>query len=452
MTEYIKRIEVLHPCGDTLKVMVRKLQKAIRRTTFFNPTPIEHQRIWYYRELNVHSFHDCVFQALEVTFPKDLHQLVLEHPHVSSDGRLAYTQNDEKGEKGIQTVTTVGRYLKRHFPNLPDHEIRGLSTTKSGCRIVKSMEEMQDALMRGPKSCMKWRREEKNPYLSYCPTLGWGMAINEVNGEIEGRALVHFPTMRFVRTYRREGNNVTACEILQYWLKEAGFRHAKGWKDGTKLLNLEELAPYLDGDNIRARDEGKFWVLDDEDGDCTLNNTDGSYEPREGEVLGHCDCCDEDVYESDENRIWIGYGEDTLICGSCSNEFTEAYGRGESSYYIHRGNVICIGDTDYHKGYLRDQQELRQLHDGEYVHEDDCFYCEVMEQYYSNEEESSVVLEDGRTAADRNAWQCEESNKWYGDDEAHIEVDGCTVHPDHVPEANNETLPKEENESYEEHA
>jgi hypothetical protein len=441
---------LVHPCGETLNGMVNKIRKAIFCAVYNKNTPDEARRMWFLNQMKAYEFHECVSSALEIAFPKDLHQLVLEHPHVSSDGRLAYTQNDEKGDKNIQTVTTIGRYLKRHFPTLPDHEIRGLSVPKTGCRIVKTMDEMQDALMRGPSSCMKWNDRE-NPYLSYCPTLGWGLAINEVRGEVEGRALVHFPTMKFVRTYRRDGSSTVACELLQHWLKGAGFEHACAWSDGTKLLYLDDLAPYLDGNTDTARREGAFWVIDS-DGGYTLNNTDGSVDSNnDDDYIGCCVCCDSSVYEGND-RIWAGVDEDDIVCSRCQGDYTYVYGRNEGQYYIHDNRTVYIGGENYDRDYLHEQQELRRAHDGEYFHEDDCFYCDVVGEYYSNHEASPVTLEDGRTAAMCNAWQCNESDEWYGNDEFFVEVNGARYHPNHVPETKDETLPEEENEPLEEHA
>lgn len=443
---------LMHPCGETLNGLADRIRRAVFKTVYEKSTPDEARRMWHLNQTKAHEFHECVSMALEVAFPKDLHQLVLEHPHISSDGRLAYTQNDEKGVKNIQTVTTVGRYLKRHFPDLPDHEIRGLSVPKTGCRIVKTMDEMQDALMRGPQSCMKWNSRE-NPYLSYCPTLGWGLAINEVRGEIEGRALVHFPTMTFVRTYRKEGGSTVACELLQHWLKGAGFEHAYSWADGTKLMDLEDLAPYLDGNTDTARREGRFWIIDS-DGDYTLSRTDGSADCNDDEddsYIGCCIQCDCSVYEH-QDRIWAGIDEDDLVCSRCQSNYTYVYGRNQAQYYVHDDRAVYIGGENYDREYLHEQDELRRLHDDEYVHEDDCFHCEVEDKYYAHNEESAITLEDGRTAAACNAWQCNESDEWYGNDEDHIEIDGEKYHPNHVPETEDETLPEEENESLEEHA
>ena len=84
-------------------------------------------RYWIIREMDSYPVHSVIHAAIKLARPYDWHQLLLEHPHVSQGdrSRIAYTQNEIKGQKNIQTVTSVGKYLNRHFP-LPDHTIRDL--------------------------------------------------------------------------------------------------------------------------------------------------------------------------------------------------------------------------------------------------------------------------------------------------------------------------------------
>jgi hypothetical protein len=393
-----------------------------------------YQRGWYRREYDRIGLHPAVIQALDVAHPKDLHQLVLEHPHISTEGKLAYTQNDEKGFKDIQTVTTVGRYLTRHFPNLPDHEVRGLAQLKMGCRIVSTMEEMQHALMNGPHSCMKWKTTD-NPYQSYCPSLGWALAINEVCDDIVGRALVHKPTKTFVRTYAKASNgSTTSCNTLQHWLGQQGFAHANDWEDGTKLKRIKDRAPYLDGDKHKADMEGDFWVTNT-DGEYTLSGQNGDYESAEDDNIGCCHSCGRILYDGDDYDY---VNDDEVVCQNCLDEnYVYVTGAHGNDYYVHGNDAIYINDMWYHSDYLDEQNELRRLYDGEYAHEDDCFYCVVAEEYYLNDEENEVELANGERAAECNAWQCAVSGDWYGNNEGcdaayFMKTGGETVHPDNV--------------------
>ena len=84
-------------------------------------------RYWIIREMDSYPMHPVIEASIKLVRPIDWQQLFLEWPHISQGDRtrIAYTQNEAKGQKNVQTVTSVGKYLNRHFP-LPDHTIRDL--------------------------------------------------------------------------------------------------------------------------------------------------------------------------------------------------------------------------------------------------------------------------------------------------------------------------------------
>ena len=99
---------------------------------------ISRSRKWYMREYlridatpqncnNELGIHPVVYQALLTHQPTVWHQVMLELPHVATDGvRVAYTRDDAHGEQDRQTVTSVGKYIKRHWSYLRDDVIRDL--------------------------------------------------------------------------------------------------------------------------------------------------------------------------------------------------------------------------------------------------------------------------------------------------------------------------------------
>jgi len=112
-------------------------------------------RRWLVRELERYPMHSVIEAAVMLGRPRDWQQLLMEWPHVSQGDRskIAYTQNEAKGYKDIQTVTSVGKYLTRHF-DLPDHIIRDLvSRHGSGAqfKFVQTTAEMIYHLHRGPQ-------------------------------------------------------------------------------------------------------------------------------------------------------------------------------------------------------------------------------------------------------------------------------------------------------------
>jgi hypothetical protein len=97
-----------------------------------DPNP-DNYRIWFHREKRSAPMHPAIREAVYQAPPADWHLLVLEWPHGSDSdpSRIAYTRSDAHGEADRQTVTSVGKYLARHFPTMPDHDLR------SGCNKRK---------------------------------------------------------------------------------------------------------------------------------------------------------------------------------------------------------------------------------------------------------------------------------------------------------------------------
>lgn len=452
MENLIMTEEYFHYCGETLSRMFRNIRKAIVKSVgrlktecfYKGVTPGKEVRLWAYRE-NDRIIHPSVLRALKISPPKDLHQLVLEYPHISKDGRLGYTQNDVKGEADIQTVTSPGKYIKRHFPDLADHVIRGLASLIEGYSFLSTTKEMMEAVEEGPRSCMSWDREDgENPYISYSPDLGWKVCVRHEADVIKARALVHEPTKTFVRTYAISDRGVTACNDMQSYLKEQGYSHRSSWPSEAKFLFIDNRVPYLDGDQSAdlVTQDGTQYFIPNEDGEYILDNTGGYYSTRsdeddddEDDYICECANCSNSIYEGNSS-YFIEYHEESRVCHSCVDDHPIVYGRNERQYRTHVDNVVTIDDVDYHEEYLGDQCELRFIDSlNQYVHEEDAFYCEVDDHYHSIKDGAQLIhLVDGRTAAYANSWKCSISGGWYGSDEDSEKVEGGICHPDFLPQ------------------
>lgn len=414
--------------------------------------------------------HPAVDKLLGMYRPKDWQQLVLEYPHQaeSDRNRVAYTQNEYKGEHDVQTVTSLGKYLTRHFPHVPSHEVRNMVASYSavGCKIVSTIAEMINVLQRGPHSCMRWNDGhnidiDTHPYKVYDPRLGWGMAVREEGGDIVGRALVyeHGDLKIFVRTYQKPstaGGYSQADDQLNAWLRDQGYMHASDWEgcymayhDGR---NGAPLAPYLDGSckdvDVVMRDGVKM-LLVKEDGNYHFESTDGTCTDHEDSDT--CNDCGDRIDDGD--GYWVGADEDEIVCQRCcDHNYYYGYGRRGRQYYIHESNIVSVGDYTYDDAYLGDN-DIVTLHDGEYAHSDDAVYVESESEYYEADDEdvcyddynsqyelrdNCVELHDGSMCHEDDAWQCEESNEWYSDADEFVEVDGKRYHPDNVPETADE--------------
>ena len=111
------------------------------------------------------ALHPAILDMLEQWEPADYIRLIHEWPHVSEveNTMLAYAPSLTSYAENRYVRTRVGRYLKRHWPNVPDHEIAKIANKYSlvdSFAILTKIEDIVAALHYGPKSCMRWDEEE----------------------------------------------------------------------------------------------------------------------------------------------------------------------------------------------------------------------------------------------------------------------------------------------------
>ena len=399
-------------------------------------------RDWHHREQLKYPLHPAIVKALESDHrPTDWHLLTLEWPHVSETDstRLAYTRDDRAGEANRQVITTVGKYLTRHFTTMPDHEVRNLVALYAAgesCKFVHTMAEMLHHLHRGPTSCMVSRREIRcddgelrHPYQAYDPKYGWHMAVRTENDDTVGRALC--VGKYFVRSYKKTGGHSYSDERLEAWLVSQGYTHLHQYPQGTELAYYttsdEFLAPFIDGDEKRVSMCGDKLELD-EDGDYVCNNTDGTPEGGERESCSDCG----DSFDAGDG-YWVGIYEDSQVCSDCcDNNYTYAYSRRGHQYYVPSDNTIEVNGDYYDVDYLSDN-EIVELADGDYASMGDCVL--INEDWYLSDDDEVCFAEDVEEYCLKDdCWQCGASYNWYTDETAAmIDRDGNHYHEDHAP-------------------
>lgn len=408
-------------------------------------------RQWFRRERNKYNLHPAVEQIMRIYKPDMWQQLLLEWPHRSETdpNRLAYTRDERSGEANRQVITTIGKYLHRHFSHAPDDMIRDIVAEHSydgRIYITKDLDEMIHAVIEGPGSCMSkdfslkcTDNKRRHPYAVYDPSLGWGMAVRiDRDDNILGRCLVwedgDTGDKVFVRSYKRERD---ACahsgrdEAIDTYLRGLGYELRRAWPDGTPLQSYTLsaggfLMPYIDGDT-QSVDEDDFVISCR--GNLSCNETSGRVDDGDST----CECCGR-RFNSENEGIWTGVHEDTHICGNCEDDFTYAYSRRGNEYYIHNDDVIEVGSDSYDVNYLSDNS-IVQLANGDYEHIDNAVWVESVNEYYHCDDYDICYAEDTNQYEMRhNCWQCKESGNWYTDDEESVEIDGELYHPDHAPE------------------
>ena len=415
-------------------------------------------RYWIIREMDKYPMHPVIDASIKLVRPIDWHQLLLEWPHISEGDRtrIAYTQNEAKGQKNVQTVTSVGKYLNRHF-DLPDHTIRDLVARHGSAarfQFVHTTAEMIYHLHRGPGSCMVWREDRgircsdgvnRHPYEAYDPKHGWHMAVRIEGDETVGRALcMTSPTddkKYYVRTYARPSSNGGYSETdngMENWLTEQGYHKLNYWRDGERMAYHETsdhfLAPYLDGGEKRVTiDAGAKAIVIDSDGEYLCDQTGGCPTDDSGDFFDCEDCGDR---TDDNDGYWIGRGEDTRVCESClNNHYVYVYGRRGNQYYVHQDNAIYVdcNSEHYDEDYL-DDNEIVELNNGEYAPLDEAI--EVDGDWYHIDDDRICRTEDTDEflRVNNGCWQCTESGNWYTDSIDWVVVNGEKYHPDHAPE------------------
>lgn len=429
---------------------------------------VRNTRPWFEREVTNHKLHEAVAQAMHLAPADNWHNLILEWPHISvgDKSKIAYTRDDRAGDSDKQTVTSVGKYIRRHFTALPDHEVRAIAAlyVADECKFVTTMDDMIYQIQNGAGSCMNWKDAdaEHHPYNTYDPKYGWHMAVRMEGSTPMGRALCMTDPDNgnkfFVRSYRRVDGYSPADEALEAWLTSKGYEKRRGWA-GCSLKYIPQrdsfLAPYLDGNDqhvcIQSFAGEQYLTIDDE-GDYICNNTDGRPDDNNAD-RSCCEHCED--YFDDGDGYWVGRGEDVHVCHHCfDNYFVSVLGRNAHEYYVNSDDAVWIDSQDrhFHDAYLSDNGII-QLADGEYEHEDNCVCVERDGDYYL-EDDSNIVycahseqyelanncvqLTDSEWAHEDDVWQCQHSDEYYlddgADDERRQASDGLYVYFEYLEE------------------
>ena len=420
-------------------------------------------RPWFNQQRTRHQLHPAVYLMMTDHMYRayDWQQLLLEWPHksITDPNRIAYTRDEKSamhgGDSDIKAqVTTIGKYLTRHFPDAPSNLIRDIAAqfTYGGTTVItKDMDVMVHAVINGPRSCMSPSfdllcddRKERHPYAVYDPDLGWSMAVRtDTDGMVLGRCLVHENEdgdKGFVRSYKRERDYAShsgADESIEAYLKGLGYAKWSGWPDHAHVMRYPLrrggfLMPYIDGNCQHVIEGDDTFQISSYDG-YDACNTNGALNHHEYT----CEDCGAGFDDGDGG--WTGIHDDNHVCQSClDSDYTYAYSRRGNEHYIRNSDVIEVHGTYYDTNWLGDNN-IVELHDGEYEDLDNAVYVESEDAYYSDGDDDICYAEDSNQHELKdNCWQCTESGNWYTDDVDNVEIDGDLYHPAHAPEVDDE--------------
>ena len=405
-------------------------------------------RSWHLREQNKYPFHKVLFESMKICEPDNIVNLTMEWGHMAMEdpNRIAYTVNQRKGEDDYQTVTSIGKYLKRNFSKLPDDKIRDFVAKYTGentFKFVYDLDEMINYVKTGPKSCMTDSDFEegilcldqvyRHPYEVYDPRFGWHLAVRIVNGECVGRALCiqDKEVSYFVRSYATSepGKYSPRDNALESWLSENNYTQEKQYTDAKlSIFKVDDdtfLSPYVDGRAQNGTINSDFIFIDNV-GPLNLTDTEG-FSCIDNRCCVHC----EDSYRMNDFEF-IGIDEETPVCQSCLDAYyVYAIGRGGNNYYIKFEDSIEFNNDYYHIEYLS-SNEICELENGEYCFFDDSV-C-VDDNYYHIEDSNIVCTNEGDYRLKTDCWMCTNSEEWYDNNIEFLEEDGKKYHPDSISE------------------
>lgn len=437
---------------------------------------VYHTRDWHKMQQIKHPLHPAVVAAFEQSSPVCWQQLLLEWPYVAETDvtRLAYTRDERSGEADRQTLTSLGKYLKRHWPDMPDHTIRDYVAkyaTAAEFRIERTTEAIVNAVQNGPSSCMQFNEDDENergqldtlghhPYEVYAPCYGWHVATRRMGSKIVGRALLmqrdnaETKQKYYVRTYRRQDGEMYSQpdDELKQWLNSQGYVHKSSW-NGERLAYLASghrdcdfVAPYIDGGAQYVDLDSRQQCLHIADsGDWQCANQDGT-----AEQVDCCTCADCGSRVREDDTHGTGYYCDHTVGECCIDEYTMVTGRRGNDYYVPNDEAVYVSGSYYDSNWLGDNG-IVELHDGDYASMDDAV-C-VDDEWYLAEDEKVVCdhagdyqllakcvqLNDGEWAHENDTWACAGSGNCYlNADDTPVEIDGETYHADYVPETDDE--------------
>lgn len=285
---------------------------------------------------------------------------------------VAYFASEAKLRADVSTRISVGRFIKKFWPDTDDNRVRRLVNEYRewlGCRTVlftTDPDTIVDVYANGPRSCMR------------------GMDCVEVYGNSPDLALAYLGTPEdasaraIVWPDRKVYVRIYGDDLLGMELERLGYSH--GDLEGARVRRIEHygriVMPYLDGPQCVDYSSDNRYMVIRESGDFDAANTNGYCSP-----VTRCFFCGE---SSSEDELYTANdGED--VCSACigTNDY-EATSRQYvwarvSERYSDEHDVRRRSDcwwSTYHESWISDDLslsdfELVELEDGRVVDECD---------------------------------------------------------------------------------
>lgn len=345
-------------------------------------------------------------------------------PHVSlkHPGKMAYTENADKGQADVQTPIKPSRYLARFFGDVLKErglDVRDLAAeferkyAPRELRIATTADEIVRVYENGPSSCMAGHHswpDDVHPVTIYAHG---DLAVAYIHDDdksshpkIVARSLI-WPEKK---THSRVYGDIARMKVV---LGAAGYSFAP--PIGAKLSRILPsrtdsvfIAPYIDAGKdaghgaLAVLDRGDHLVICESvtaDGfECNCTNglsadSDGdAYEWEDDGPDYYCDRCEDGCDET--WTVFVSRRQTREWCRYC---------RDDHSFYCERtGNSYSEDDVG--------STEVGGQTWSDYAAEDDAVLCEITDTYWPAED--TVTLADGRVCCNdefrRRGFECSE--------------------------------------------
>jgi hypothetical protein len=343
--------------------------------------------------------------------------------HVSKrdPAKVAFTQDENKGNADIQTPIRVGAYLTEYCPKMSPELIREIALEHANIyvprvlKIATNPDEIERIYKNGPNSCMS--KSDGCFQSSVHPTRVYGDSdlalayVENADGNITGRALI-WPEKkvygRIYGDYERMNHALTRDGYSSDDFNGAKVRAIYCGNTGILVM------PYLDGIQRASlmTIEGTQWVLIDENGDIDATSTNGLIQSETCENCG--DTCAETFSVSTSRRhseSWCEscQGNHAFYCEGIEESVSDQCaivvdGKTFASWYREGDRNYC----EYFEEYTFDET-IAVYTITNTIHRDFASYALIQRNELITEQwRTSIVLEDGeafKCRIDGNYWK-----------------------------------------------
>lgn len=325
----------------------------------------------------------------------------LVHLSETDPTRVAYTQSVEKLMRNTQTITSPGKFLKQRYPEMSDAEIKRWAeiTVANAAPWDLNILNNNDPQWEDNSTALEneWERLYAEVSVAYSCMAGkkyvrpygkpgnhLGLAYLGKDEDLQGRCIIRFDTMEYLRAFPGGNENVNV-PLVEGLLEAAGYGRCDDGLEGIQLTRIEGndrdvMMPYIDGD-CQSFDICSDHICICHNGDYEANSQSGEYSGGEDD-REQCDECGDSF---DDNELTYIEHREARVCEYClnNNYYYAIIGRNRRGGFEHdhaRQDICTYVGGSVGEWVLDDKLE-----------ELDMYECEDSDDYYHINDLVSVL-------------------------------------------------------------